>query len=1104
MKLMELSIGLRESGMVKEALHKYRAMCMQSNVTSLEDVVRFLVDLAEKRTEDARKQVDETILEGAEDLEDNAMETPETLLLEAAGNALTKERIDRQQVVPWMRFLWEVYRVVLDIVKTHSKLEICYHSMAHRAFAFCVKYKRFTEFRRLCDMLRQHLSQLMNNPRVSPNDVKISDPDTLQKFMETRFTQLSTAVSLEHWQQAYRTIEDIHMIMTMGKAKAKPQHMSVYYDKLMQVFWVSGNYLYHAHALYKLYTLSIKQNRKLSADDAQNMASRLLLAALSIPVYDAQSAVLSDSYGILSDVLGTPTNENSSRHARMASLLGYSAAAERGPLIVELLSKGVRDAAHPELYDVYDLLEGEMAPLQFADRFNKILAFVETHETLKEYIVPLRRVGIFRLLEQLGRVYDVMRLEDMKRVASFTNYTEVEETALTALKTRSLAVRFDYQNQCLRFESELFSSDGMRKQLGRLARRMALTSKMLTEGARLAGLSADDSEVVASALEKERKATVRRQMAVAKARESAQHEAQNILRRRDIIERRKEEAERRTAEAVKQKKLAAARELALAEARRKKEEQIRMEQQKVPRPTVPFPGFVGSGTAIGSGLRPGLPGAEPIGATGATAEEVDAEREESLRREKETELREQAEFKKRVQQLSVHLNHMERALREEQWDKLKEQHLNDATEQTKQMEEIAAKELEDAKSQHNRALEDKGKTMQIMPHLKEYLSDLMSRVDADFEVWARKERERAEAQAAKEAELAKQLAEEEAKQRQQREAEAREREENEKREREAREAREAEEKKIKEAEEKRMEEEMQARKEAAERERKSAAATALSRSASTAAEKPPSSASAQFPSVMATGNRDADARQPPAAAGKYRPGAFTRARSAAGAGTGLGPGPGTASAGGPAGFRSASSMGGGIGGSAGQGESTRDSFASFGSTRPSSIGGNPSRPPSVSASRESSMSRDERPKSGSYVPPHLRNAGRGAGPGGFAARSQSTDGAGPPAVPGPRLQSGGGGRRPYSSSFGGERGGGSFGGGTGTSGNSFGAAGRGGAGRGGGFGGGSGGSFSSSRPASGGSDAPPSSFSSSTPPVRKRFFNSKLGQKAPGEEENKN
>lgn len=740
LKLMELSVQLRKPGMVKEALHKYRAMCMQSNVSSLEDVVRFLVDLAEKCTENARKKVDETILEGAEDLEDGAMETPETLLLEAAGNALTKERIDRQQVVPWMRFLWEVYRVVLDIVKTHNKLEICYHGMATKAFAFCVKYKRYMEFRRLCDMLRQHLNQLINNPRNSPNDVKITDTDTLQKFLETRFTQLSTAVQLEHWQEAYRTIEDIHMIMTMGKAKAKPQHMSIYYDKLMQVFWVSGNYLYHAHAFYKLYTLSVTQKRNLSAEDAQTMASRLLLAALSIPVYDAQSAVLSDSYGIMTDVLGTPTSENADRHARMASLLGYSSAAERGTLISELLTRGVGRVCHPQLADLHDLLEGEMAPLQFSDRFTKILKFVESQDILKEYATPLRRVGIFRLLEQLGRVYDVMRLEDMKKVAAFAEYTEVEDTALTALKTRSLAVRFDYQNQCLRFESELFSTDGMRSQLGRLARRMALTSQMLTDSAHISAATASDKAVVAMSLEKEKKATARRKMAIATARAAAAQEEKDIQMRRGLIERRKEEAERRTAEAERQKKLAAARERALAEQRRKQEEAKRRYEEQQRQAQAPV-----EATVISSRESGGVVGGEGEG---------DAEREERMTREKEKELKEQAEMKKRIQQLASYLNHIERARREEEWPLLEEAHVNEAESQSRLTEEIAAKELEEAKAQHTRALDDKGRTNRIMPSLQEYLQRLMSRVDEDYSSWAQKEKERAEAQAAKEAELA--------------------------------------------------------------------------------------------------------------------------------------------------------------------------------------------------------------------------------------------------------------------------------------------------------------------------------------------------------------
>lgn len=750
LKLMELSVDLRKPLMVKEALHKYRATCMQSNVASLDEVVRYLVKLAEERTDSARAKVDMSTVASAEDLEEDAMETPETLILEAAGNALTRERVDRQEVVPWMRFLWEVYRVTLDIVKSHSKLEICYHELAERGFAFCVKYKRFMEFRRLCDMLRQHLNQLVNYPRHSPNDVKITDSDTVQKFLETRFTQLNSAVQLEHWQEAYRTVEDIHAIMNMSKSRPRPQHLHFYYDKLMQVFWVSENYLYHAHALWKLYTLSVKQNRNLSADDTRTLASRLLLAALSIPVYDTQSAVFSDSYGIVTDVMGASLSESAVRHARMASLLNYPSPADRVTLINELLSKGVANACHEELKDIYDLFEGDMAPLQFSSRLEKILEFVNKNESLAPYTVPLRKVAIYRLLEQLGRVYDVMRLDALKRVASFASYEEVEETALVALKTRSLAVRFDHQNQCLRFESELFSTDGMRTQLGRLARRMAQASKMLIEKSLVANAAAADRGIIAHSQEREELASKRRMAAVAAAKASAEEEEDKILTRRALIEARKEETERRTAEAVRQKKQAVAREMAAAERARKTAEAKRRYEEQQAREARAAAGELGFGnrsdalgvSSAGAGTTAGVIGAEIV--------EDDLEREARMTREREQELKNQRVMEKRVQHFASHMNYVERALREQQWDKLKELHAEEAEQQATQTQEMAKREIEEARKRHAEALVNKSRSSRIMPELQNCLTELMIRVDKDFDNWAQKERARAAAIAAEE------------------------------------------------------------------------------------------------------------------------------------------------------------------------------------------------------------------------------------------------------------------------------------------------------------------------------------------------------------------
>ncbi|KAM3274232.1 hypothetical protein ACQJBY_043409 [Aegilops geniculata] len=89
------------------------------------------------------------------------LEAPEDLILSYVNG---KGRSD----TPWLKFLWETYRTVLEVLRNNSKLEALYAMAPHNAFQFCKQYKRSTEFRRLCDMIRNHLANL-NKSRDRPD-----------------------------------------------------------------------------------------------------------------------------------------------------------------------------------------------------------------------------------------------------------------------------------------------------------------------------------------------------------------------------------------------------------------------------------------------------------------------------------------------------------------------------------------------------------------------------------------------------------------------------------------------------------------------------------------------------------------------------------------------------------------------------------------------------------------------------------------------------------------------------------------------------------------------------------------------------------------------
>lgn len=170
---LDLCLKLHRAREAKDGLHQYRNLAQSQAPGSLEKVIRYLLEKAEDQCTKAKAAADAAAAAASEtptplSLLDDADDDgegdggigPQAILLSSMTTDPAKSQRDSLMLLPSLRFLWEIYRAVLDILRSNSKLEHVYHSTAQSAFRFCREYSRRTEFRRLCDLLRMHLGNL--------------------------------------------------------------------------------------------------------------------------------------------------------------------------------------------------------------------------------------------------------------------------------------------------------------------------------------------------------------------------------------------------------------------------------------------------------------------------------------------------------------------------------------------------------------------------------------------------------------------------------------------------------------------------------------------------------------------------------------------------------------------------------------------------------------------------------------------------------------------------------------------------------------------------------------------------------------------------------
>lgn len=719
---------------------------------TLQIVLKRFIELAEQKVTGAQTKADEiqSSLESAapstnvEDLE--AIETPETILLATVSGEQSRDRTDRAVVTPWLKFLWETYRTVLEILKNNARLEVMYQATALQAFQFCLRYTRKTEFRRLCELLRNHVQNAAKYS-AQMHAINLSDPDTLQRHLDTRFQQLNVAVELELWQEAFRSIEDIHTLLSLSKRPAKNVMMANYYEKLSRIFLVSENYLFHAAAWNRYYNLlrqstitlatqqgSKKDNPSVSDAEMSKIGSFVLLSALAIPVIST-----SRSRGALMDVDETRKNKNT----RLTNLLGMAQPPTRSVLFKDALNKGLLKRVRPEIRDLYNILEVDFHPLSICKKITPILKQIGADPEMEKYVVPLQQVILTRLFQQLSQVYESVELKFVYELAQFPDPFQItpsmiEKFIMNGCKKGDLAIRVDHLSGVLTFDSDVFSSSKAmhpgsaagsaenevgsvqrlqntpseiaRMQLTRLAKTLHVTCMYVDPSyneARIQAKQAAQARAAAGA-GKEHEETLARRVVIEKKKEAATDALQRKQREEET---RKRIRTQQIQEAEKQRLLDEHRE---REKKRLKDEQDRIHQQEMKKQL--------------EELKSGVKG---IDVSEIDLEELDANR---LRAMKLAQLeREKNELNDRIRTTAKRIDHLERAFRREELKHVPEDYEAQKKRDMEIYEATKAQSLKEAELKHKEAVALKHRLGRLVPHFNGFRREVSEKRHEEFE-----------------------------------------------------------------------------------------------------------------------------------------------------------------------------------------------------------------------------------------------------------------------------------------------------------------------------------------------------------------------------------
>ncbi|AMD18708.1 HBL194Cp [Eremothecium sinecaudum] len=441
-KFLELGVQLKKGKDIKNGLYHYKKNVQSSaeGLNSVGSVSRKFIDLIETNMSKQEAKANREENTDEEDLEGGV--TPENLLISVYEQDQSVGGFNDEAVTSWLRFTWESYRNVLDLLRNNSQLEITYSGAVNRAMQFCLKYNRKNEFKRLADMLRQHLDTAnYYRAKFRQHTVDLSDADTLQRYLDQRILQVNVSVKLELWHEAFRSIEDVHHLLSISSRPPKPSVLANYYQNMAMVFSVSSNYLMNSIALEKFYKL-YQNNPNATEEDFVLHASQFLLSALSIAQDDLP-------------IIGFDPS------LRLIGFLDLDHKPTRQEMIEAATEESVFSKVDPDVKELYHLLNSGFDIVTLKEKLTSLLPALVKKPYFARYVAPLKDFTIRKAFIDASKNFTVIKLDELFDYVNLPapfdfSPLELEKALLQAAMDDYVSFSIDCEAQIVTFVHDPF------------------------------------------------------------------------------------------------------------------------------------------------------------------------------------------------------------------------------------------------------------------------------------------------------------------------------------------------------------------------------------------------------------------------------------------------------------------------------------------------------------------------------------------------------------------------------------------------------------------------------------------------------------------------